>query len=38
MIFHKRRVAPQLELLLNNIKIEPVSNFMFLGIILDTSH
>ena len=26
MIFHKRRVAPQLELLLNNIKIEPVSN------------
>ena len=37
MIFHKRRVAPQLELLLNNIKIEPVSNFTFLGIILDTS-
>ena len=37
MIFHKRRVAPQLELLLNNITIEPVSNFTFLGIILDTS-
>ena len=36
MIFHKHRVAPQLELLLNNIKIEPVSNFTFLGIILDT--
>ena len=27
MIFHKRRVAPQLDLFLNNIKIEPVSNF-----------
>ena len=37
MIFHKRRVAPQLDLLLNNIKIEPISNFTFLGIILDTS-
>ena len=37
IIFHKRRVAPQLDLLLNNIKIEPVSNFTFLFIILDTS-
>ena len=37
MIFHKHRVAPQLDLLRNNIKIEPVSNFTFLGIILDTS-
>ena len=37
MIFHKRTVAPQLDLLLNNINIEPVSNFTFLCIILDTS-
>ena len=37
MIFHKRRDTPQLDLLLNNIKIEQVSNFTFLGIILDTS-
>ena len=37
MIFYKCRVAPQLNLLLNNINIEPVSNFTFLGIILDTS-
>ena len=38
MIFHECRVAPQLDLLLNNIKIEPVSNFTLLGIILDTYH
>ena len=37
MIFHKRRDTPQLDLLLNNIKIELVSNFTFLGIILDSS-
>ena len=37
MIFHKRRDTPQLDLLLNNIKIELVSNFTFLGIILDPS-
>ena len=37
MIFHKRKDTPQLDLLLNNIKIELVSNFTFLGIILDTS-
>ena len=37
MIFHKRRDVPQLDLLLDNIKIELVSNFTFLGIILDTS-
>ena len=37
MIFHKRRDTPQLDLLLNNIKIEQVSNFTFIGIILDTS-
>ena len=37
MIFYKRRVAPQLYLLLNNIRIEPVSNFTFLGIIIDPS-
>ena len=37
MIFHKRRDVPQLDLLLNNIKIELVSNFTFLSIILDTS-
>ena len=37
MIFHKRKDVPQLDLLLDNIKIELVRNFMFLGIILDTS-
>ena len=37
MIFHKRMNTPQLDFLLNNIKIEQVSNFTFLGIILDTS-
>ena len=37
MIFHKRRDTPQLDLLLNSIKIELVSIFTFLGIILDTS-
>ena len=37
MVFHKRRDTPQLDLLLNNIKIELVSNFTFLGIILDSS-
>ena len=37
MFFHKRRDTPQLDLLLNNIKIELVSNFTFLGIILDSS-
>ena len=37
MIFLKRRDTSQLDLLLNNIKIEQVSNFTFLGIILDTS-
>ena len=37
MIVHKRRNTPQLDLLLNNIKIEQVSTFTFLGIILDTS-
>ena len=36
MIFHKRRGIPQLDLLLNNIKIELVSNFTFIGIILDS--
>ena len=37
MIFHKRRDTPQLDLLSNNIKIELVSKFTFLGIILDPS-
>ena len=37
MIVHKRRDTPQLDLLLNNIKIELLSNFTFLGIILDSS-
>ena len=38
MIFHNRRDTPQLDLLLNNIKIEQVSNFTFLDDnILDTS-
>ena len=37
MIFPKRRDTPQLDLLLNNIKIELVSNFTFLSIILDSS-
>ena len=34
MIFHKRRDVPQLDLLLDNIKIKLVLNFTFLGIIL----
>ena len=37
MIFYKRRDTSQLDLLLNHIKIEQVSNFKFLGNILDTS-
>ena len=37
MIFHKRRVAPQLDLLFNNIKIVTVSNFTFLSFMLNTS-
>ena len=37
MIFHKRRDVPQLDLLLDNIKIDLVLNFTCLGIILDTS-
>ena len=37
MIFNKRRDTPQLELLLNNIKIELISNFTFICIILDSS-
>ena len=37
VIVHKRRAAPQLDLLLNNINIELVSNFTFLCIIVDTS-
>ena len=37
MISYKRRDAPQLDLLLNNIKIKQVSSFTFLGIVLDTS-
>ena len=37
MIFHKHRETPQLDLLLNNINIELVLIFTFLGIILDTS-
>ena len=37
MIFHKRRDVPQLDLLLDNIQIELVSNFTFFGIILDAS-
>ena len=36
MIFLKCRHTPQLDLLLNNMKIEQVSNFTFIGIILDT--
>ena len=36
MIFHKRRDVPEVDLLLDNIKIELASNFTFLGIILDT--
>ena len=37
MIFHRRSDVPRLDLLLDNIKIELVSNFTFLCIILDTS-
>ena len=37
MIFHKRRDVPQLHLLFDIIQIELVSNFTFLGIILDPS-
>ena len=38
MIFHKRRdVQLQLDLLLDDIKIELVSSSTFMGIILDTS-
>ena len=37
MVFHKRRDVPELSLSLNNINIEPVSHFTFLGIILDTA-
>ena len=37
MIFHKRRDVPDLNLSLNNINIESVSHFNFLGIILDTA-
>ena len=37
MIVLKRRDTQQLGLFLNNITIEQVSNFTFLGIILDTS-
>ena len=37
MIFHKRRDVPDLNLSLNNINIESVSHFTFLGIILDTA-
>ena len=39
MIFHKHRdtPVPQLDLLLNNIKIEQISNFTSLGSILDIS-
>ena len=36
MNFHKRRNTPQLDLLLNDMKIEQLSNFTFLNIILDT--
>ena len=37
IVFHKRRDVPDLNLLLNNINIESVSHFTFLGIILDTA-
>ena len=37
IIFHKRRDVPDLNLSLNNINIESVSHFTFLGIILDTA-
>ena len=37
MNFHKRRDTPQLDLLLNDMKIEQLSNFTFFGTILDTS-
>ena len=37
MVFHKRRDVPELNLSLNNINIESVSHFTFLGIILDTA-
>ena len=37
MVFHKRRDVPKLNLSLNNINIESVSHFTFLGIILDTA-
>ena len=32
MVFHKRRDVPELNLSLNNINIESVSHFTFLGI------
>ena len=34
MFFHERRDVPELNLSLNNINIEPVFHFTFLGIIL----
>ena len=37
MVFHKRRDVPELNLSFNNINIESVSHFTFLGIILDTA-
>ena len=37
MGFHKRWDVPDLNLSLNNINIESVSHFTFLGIILDTA-
>ena len=37
MVFHKHREVPKLNLSLNNINIESVSHFTFLGIILDTA-
>ena len=37
MVFHKRRDILDLNLLLNNINIESVYHFTFLGIILDTA-
>ena len=37
MVFHKRRDVPDLNLWLNNINIEPVSHFTFLGIISDSA-
>ena len=35
MLFHKKRTPPEINILINNSDIERVSQFTFLGIVLD---